>query len=75
MSSWLCIIAFIVVTAIVITDYKQAVYLFKKFIDWIDENPEDAVGFIILAYVITIIFMGPITQLHIAIGYTYSHVY
>ena len=49
-------------------------YLYEKFVEWIKENPHQAVFAIIVFYVVSILIMAPITYVHVMLGFTYSQV-
>ena len=49
--------------------------LFNEMIDYIREHPYEAIGVIIAVYILFIIFILPITQLHIIVAFAYCKVY
>ena len=59
----------------IIVDYKQVIFIYMKFVEWIKENPFFAIFIINIVYIVSIILMAPITYLHVMIGYTYSQVF
>ena len=55
-----------------IVDYKQVLYIYLKFVEWIKENPYSAIAVTTLVYTVSIVIMAPVTYLHIMLGFTYS---
>jgi uncharacterized membrane protein YdjX (TVP38/TMEM64 family) len=50
-------------------------YLFQSFVDWIREDPYEAIIGIVFMYICVGVFMLPISQFHILIGFTYAQVF
>lgn len=70
-----CLGFLVIIFLALIVDYKQVIFIYLKFVDWIKENPFTAITVITLLYTVSIVLMAPITYLHIMIGFTYSQVF
>ena len=68
----LVLIIYLGIFVYLIIDYEEVVEVFKKFTEWIEHNPYQAVGVIILVYVFMEIVLGPTKPLHVAFGYAYA---
>ena len=68
----LILIIYLSIFVYLIIDYEEVFEVFKHFTEWIEIHPYQAVGVIILVYVIMEIVLGPTKPLHVAFGYSYA---
>ena len=71
----ICLAIFLAIIIYICCDYHQAMKVFEQIIDYTKEHPYEAISILILAYVILIIFILPITQLHILVAFAYCKVF
>jgi len=65
----------LIIFVALIVDYKQVIYIYLKFVEWIKENPYSAITVTIIVYTVSIIILAPVTYIHVMLGFTYSQVF
>lgn len=58
-----------------IADWKQLVFAFDIFKDWISDHPYRAIAAIVCFYTVCVVFMLPLLQFHLLFSYTYSKIF
>ena len=57
----ICLALFLAIIIYICVDYHQAMKVFEEIIEYTKSHPYEAIGILVLAYVLLIIFIMPIT--------------
>ena len=71
----ICLAVLLGIVIFMCVDWTGAVKIFTDIIDYTKENPYEAMGILIGVYILLIIFLMPLTFLHIMVAFAYCTVY
>lgn len=70
-----CLLIFFAIVLFICIDYHGAMKILEDMCDYIKDHPYEAIGIVMVIYVFMILFLLPITVLHLMVAFAYCKVY
>lgn len=71
----ICFLIFLGLVLFICIDYHAALKVLQDICDYVKEHPYEAIGILIAVYIVMILFLLPITVLHLMVAFAYCKVY